>query len=193
MSSIKLKHSGGNSVIIAAPSSNPASDRTLTLPTGGDGVICTTVDRGFQAGEVVQTVFYTFLNNHSSMGLSGNISSTSYVDVGTLAVTITPKFADSKLIFETDFNCQIDDGDGHSKFDVYDATNDRYFSNDNGMSGHYYAPTNAYPSIHIRIMGTASYTTAMNLKLRAKISSGGNLNCDFSSDSRFLSVTEIKQ
>ena len=32
MSSIKLKHSGGNSVIIAAPSSNPASDRTITCP-----------------------------------------------------------------------------------------------------------------------------------------------------------------
>ena len=102
MSSLKLKHSGGNSVIIAAPSSNPASDRTLTLPTGGNGVICTTVDRGFQAGEVVQTVFYTFLNSHSGMGMSGEISSTSYVDVGTLACSITPKFSDSKLIFETD-------------------------------------------------------------------------------------------
>ena len=32
MSSIKLKHSGGNSVIIAAPSSNPAADRTITCP-----------------------------------------------------------------------------------------------------------------------------------------------------------------
>ena len=32
MSSIKLKHSGGNGVIIAAPSSNPAADRTLTCP-----------------------------------------------------------------------------------------------------------------------------------------------------------------
>ena len=32
MSQIKLKHSGGNSVIIAAPSSNPASDVTLKLP-----------------------------------------------------------------------------------------------------------------------------------------------------------------
>ena len=193
MSSIKLKHSGGNGVIIAAPSSNPASDRTLTLPTGGNGVICTTVDRGFQAGEVVQTVFYTFLNNHPGMGISGDISSTSYVDLGNIAVSITPKFSDSKLIVETDFNCRVDDGDGHSKFDVYDATNDRYFSSDNGMSHHYYAPTNAYPSIHIRIMGTASYTTAMNLKLRAKLSSGGSLNCDFSSDSRFISVTEIKQ
>ena len=41
MSSIKLKHSGGNSVIIAAPSSNPASDRTLTLPGDADGTILT--------------------------------------------------------------------------------------------------------------------------------------------------------
>ena len=32
MSQIKLKHSGGNGVIIAAPSSNPASDVTFTLP-----------------------------------------------------------------------------------------------------------------------------------------------------------------
>jgi hypothetical protein len=39
MSSIKLKHSGGNGVIIAAPSSNPASDKTLTLPSDVDGTI----------------------------------------------------------------------------------------------------------------------------------------------------------
>ena len=42
MSQIKLKHSGGNSVIIAAPDSNPASDRTLKLPSDGDGTILTT-------------------------------------------------------------------------------------------------------------------------------------------------------
>ena len=193
MSSIKLLHSGGNSVSISAPSSNPASNRTLTLPTGGDGEICTTVDRGFQAGEVVQTVFYEFFNNHSGMGISGDISSTSFVDVGTLAISITPKFSSSKLIFETDINSRLNDGDGHSKFDVYDSTNNRYFSNDCGAAHHYFAPTNAYPNIHIRIIGTASYTTAMNLKLQVKIASGGSLNCDFSSDSRFISVTEIKQ
>jgi len=39
MSQIKLKHSGGNSVIIAAPDSNPASDRTLKLPSDADGTI----------------------------------------------------------------------------------------------------------------------------------------------------------
>jgi len=42
MSQIKLKHSGGNGVIIAAPSSNPAADRTLLLPSDGDGTILTT-------------------------------------------------------------------------------------------------------------------------------------------------------
>ena len=39
MASIKLKHSGGNGTIIAAPTSNPASDKTLTLPSDVDGTI----------------------------------------------------------------------------------------------------------------------------------------------------------
>ena len=42
MSSIKLKHASGNGVIIAAPSSNPAADRTLTLPSDADGIIAKT-------------------------------------------------------------------------------------------------------------------------------------------------------
>ena len=36
---IKLKHSGGNGVIIEAPASNPASDKTLTLPSDVNGTI----------------------------------------------------------------------------------------------------------------------------------------------------------
>jgi hypothetical protein len=40
--SIKLKHASGNGVIISAPSSNPAVDRTLTLPSDSDGVIAKT-------------------------------------------------------------------------------------------------------------------------------------------------------
>ena len=42
MSQIKLLHSGGNGVIISAPDSNPASDRTLKLPSDADGTILTT-------------------------------------------------------------------------------------------------------------------------------------------------------
>ena len=42
MSSIKLKHSGGNAVSISAPDTNPSSDRTVKLPsTDVDGVIAT--------------------------------------------------------------------------------------------------------------------------------------------------------
>ena len=57
MSQIKLQHSGGNSVIIAAPSSNPASDRTLTLPGDADGSILTS---NSTVGKVVQTVNGTY-------------------------------------------------------------------------------------------------------------------------------------
>ena len=48
MSSLKLKHSGGNSVIIAAPSSNPAADRTITLNDNyaGDGSFVTANSSG---------------------------------------------------------------------------------------------------------------------------------------------------
>ena len=41
MSSIKLKHSGGNGVIISAPSTNPSSDKTITLPSDGSGTFAT--------------------------------------------------------------------------------------------------------------------------------------------------------
>ena len=44
MSSLKLKHSGGNSVIIAGPSSNPAADRTLTCPDLTDNATIATTN-----------------------------------------------------------------------------------------------------------------------------------------------------
>ena len=58
MSSIKLKHSGGNSVIIAAPSSNPAADRTITLPSNADGTILT---------DTYKPVFFARNNNTQSI------------------------------------------------------------------------------------------------------------------------------
>ena len=81
MSSIKLKHSGGNSVILAAPSSNPASDRTLTVPSNADGTILTTTNP--KAGNIIQVVQYSTNNEVSSTsgsfvdsGLSGAITTT---------------------------------------------------------------------------------------------------------------------
>ena len=56
MSQIKLKHSGGNGVIIAAPSSNPASDRTITLPSDADGTLARTSDVAFKSVAIIADV-----------------------------------------------------------------------------------------------------------------------------------------
>lgn len=157
----------------------------------------TQAKRTYAVGEIVQVVRKPFINNHSGMGLSGDISSATYVDLGTMEIDITPKFASSKLIFETDFNARVDATNGHSKYDIYDSTNNRYFistsGNDCGIAEHYGYSTSAYPSIHVRIEGSALYTTQMTLKLRVKLNSGGSLNCDFSTDDRIMTVMEIKQ
>ena len=87
MSQIKLKHSGGNGVIIAAPSSNPASDRTLLLPSDGDSTI-DTLGRAGNSLQVVQTV------KTDTFTMTG----TTFTDVTGLSVTITPSSSSSKVL-----------------------------------------------------------------------------------------------
>ena len=90
MSQIKLKHSGGNSVIIAAPDSNPASDRTLKLPSDGDGTILTT---NSATGKILQV---------QSTVLTGAQSTTSatYTDITGFSVNITPSATSSKILVQ---------------------------------------------------------------------------------------------
>ena len=58
MSNIKLVHSGGNSVSLTTPDSNPASNRTLKLPGNGDGTILT---------DTYKPVFFARNNNTQSI------------------------------------------------------------------------------------------------------------------------------
>ena len=95
MSQIKLLHSGGNGVSIVAPDSNPASDRTLKLPSDGDGTILTTnssVGKILQVVSTVKTDVFT-------------TSSQSLVDITGLSVTITPSATSSKILVL--YNVQI--------------------------------------------------------------------------------------
>ena len=78
MSQIKLLHSGGNGVILAAPSSNPAADRTLRLPGDADGTIATTAT----AGKILQVVQVVKTDTQSTQ-------SATFVDVTGLSQTIT--------------------------------------------------------------------------------------------------------
>ena len=80
MSQIKLKHSGGNGVIIAAPSSNPAADRTLTLPGDANGELLTNVSRkGFFARQTSTTSIpnttYTKVTNLTTDSITQNLGS----------------------------------------------------------------------------------------------------------------------
>ena len=74
MSQIKLLHSGGNGVSIVAPDSNPTSDRTLKLPSDGDGTILTT---NSATGKILQVV-------------STNVTATSSVAVTNASLSATP-------------------------------------------------------------------------------------------------------
>ena len=69
MSQIKLLHSGGNGVSIVAPDSNPASDRTLKLPSDGDGTILTT---NSSVGKILQVQSVTKTDTFSSSENQGN-------------------------------------------------------------------------------------------------------------------------
>ena len=91
MSSIKLKHSGGNSVSISAPSSNPASDKTITLPNDESGQIITS-DR---SGTTLQRQF-KYLTSSSQLAKGGAIGELN----SNLRIDFTPKAADSNLLME---------------------------------------------------------------------------------------------
>ena len=92
MSQIKLLHSGGNGVSIVAPDSNPASDRTLKLPSDGDSTI-DTLSRAGNIIQVVQTV---------KQGVYSQSASSSYNAITGLSISITPSSATNKiLIFGT--------------------------------------------------------------------------------------------
>jgi len=95
MSQIKLKHSGGNSVIIAAPSSNPASDRTITLPSNADGTILTTTNP--KAGNILQVVSATKTDR-------AIINTATFTDVTGMSVAITPTSTSSKIYIAVNVN-----------------------------------------------------------------------------------------
>ena len=87
MSQIKLLHSGGNGVILAAPSSNPAADRTLRLPGDADGTIATTAT----AGKILQVISDTKTDTQS-------FQSQSFQTISGLSVSITPSSSSNKVL-----------------------------------------------------------------------------------------------
>ena len=104
MSSLKLKHSGGNSVSIAAPSSNPAANRTLTVPSNADGTILTNSTPGCIL-QVVQTVKTdTF-----------SVGGTNTADITGMSINITPASTSNKILISYHLSMSVTQG-GFSAF-----------------------------------------------------------------------------
>ena len=87
MSQIKLVHSGGNGVIISAPSSNPAANRTITLPGNADGEMLTTNNP--KTGNIIQV--------QQTVG-TGTYSTTSQTYSDVITCAITPASTSNKII-----------------------------------------------------------------------------------------------
>ena len=87
MSSIKLKHSGGNSVSLAVPTSL-SNNRTITIPSTDDGTMLTTTNP--KSGTIIQTVTATGEGDTAS-------TSTSYVETAVTG-SITPENSSSTII-----------------------------------------------------------------------------------------------
>ena len=192
MSELNLTHSNGNKVKLTTPGTL-AANRTLTLPGNANGNIITSTspdaDR-FKAGEIVQVVTQEFA---MSTGTFTNGTYTSLSSTG-LTSTITPRFSNSKIIYDTQITCNVNDDDGHTRWQVYDATNSRVFHNNTYCAGgHYGFNTNSYPTVHIRCLGTALNTNAMTLAIKVVVNSGGTLSFSWSgSGNRLVTMTEIK-
>lgn len=101
MSQIKLKHSGGNSVIIAAPDSNPASDRTLKLPSDGDGTILTT---NSSVGKILQYKIFKKTNGISST------NTTQHEMTSDFRIEITPTSATSIIVINAELYLSTNQG-----------------------------------------------------------------------------------
>ena len=198
MSKLKFPHASGNSVSIAAPQANPASDRTLYVPSNADGTLLTTTspdaDR-FKAGEIVQVGITTFKPSTSSPGPFTDGTYTNALAATGLTWTFTPKFSDSILIIELNLETKLNDEDGYARWAIYDNTNTAYFHSAAYCgAAHRYSSTSVYVPSIIRAKGNALNTSARTYSLMAGVWAGGTLSLNWSNDDdRLITTTEIAQ
>ena len=126
MSQIKLLHSGGNGVSIVAPDNNPASDRTLKLPSDGDGTILTTNSSVGKILQVKQTVKTDVVSRGGSSGTDALAA------ISGLSVDITPSATTSKIYIIT--NLKLSSTNCWARFQLRRGSTAIYTGNNTGLS-----------------------------------------------------------
>ena len=130
MSKVKLKHASGNSMRIAAPATNPASDLTLTLPPtiGADKEHLKVDGSGnlsFVGGSSIQVLEHFFSPADGSVMAcqKGNVTlenpsakqslTTTLTDAQGSSITYTPPTGTTQVIYEFQY-CIASDGDSNA-------------------------------------------------------------------------------
>ena len=165
MSQIKLLHSGGNGVIIAAPDSNPASDRTLKLPSDGDGTILTT---NSPVGKPRQHKILSKTTKSSTTSLTPSI-------IPDFSITITPTASDSIMVIEANMYFSITQHVISTR--IYKDSDiiiqpASYDGNDDGSSSYYVSNEDRMTQQHITSFETAGNTNARTYSVYWRVSSG---------------------
>ncbi len=125
MSNIKLVHSGGNSVSLTTPDSNPAANRTFKLPgaDGSAGQAMITDGSGSlsfgapvaTSGSIIKTQFYKSSNDAQS-----TFSSLTRIIFTT--VTYTAVQSGSTISYEASISGELDSNRGNSFYMLYYST-----------------------------------------------------------------------
>ena len=180
MGSLKLPHASGNSMSIAAPATNPASDLELKLPAtiGVAGQVLKnsstagTLEFG-GGGKILQVVEARLTSDFSH-------TSTSNTDVG-LSVSITPSSTSSKILVSFTGYTYAGAGSDHNPYGswailrgstIIMAAQQGWYMNDTPNK------TN-YGNTHMQILDTPSTTSATTYKIQARTSNSNvtqNLN-----------------
>ena len=161
MSSIKLVHSGGNSVTIAAPDSNPGSNRTLKVPSDADGTIVTTGSPAPpKTGSVIQVVNMTLADGNQKSSTTEATWLINQQANGTQhKLAITPEYANSKLLIQVTGHAQyyVDTSGnaGNIKARLYNETA-------NGVTHLYGTVVYHYTGGYTRLGGSWSHNILIN-------------------------------
>tara|TARA_R100000234_G_scaffold30099_1_gene17624 strand:+ start:120 stop:728 length:609 start_codon:yes stop_codon:yes gene_type:complete len=174
MSSLKLKHSGGNGVIIAAPSSNPAADRTLTLPGDADGTILTS---NSATGKILQVLSTPKTDTFS------RTDGDTWGDITGLSQAITAASANNKILVIADVKIgHSGNPDLHIKIirdstDIYigaAASNRQQTSFGTQTIGHNFT-SQRMEQVHLTFLDTAPDTSSHTYKVQIRNNKGGTV------------------
>ncbi len=190
MSQIKLLHSGGNGVILAAPASNPASDRTLTLPGDADGTILTS---NSSTGKILQYKIVSKTNGISTTTTSHHEISSDF------RTEITPTASNTIIVVQAEMCLGDVSGYTHTMRIVKNTASDFSGTTSNFMTpanfnndydGHVvnYVGAGSMQPTTMRVFETSGNTTARTYSIQWA-PSGGTLYLNRWSNANYNSVS----